>query len=148
MADITGPISTLPGAAHSVPTGTMCDDHPDRPAYRRIQGETDSFGSELFDMCEECFKEYNEANANVDTSGHCDWCKTLVPKLFNRRDYEEGSCGPVYQVCAGCWSNYLDRVHAELDDAADDYDDCADDWHDDDDHDDLEDQDDQPDQDD
>jgi hypothetical protein len=47
MGEVTGPISTLPGHSHQVPDGTVCDDHPDRPAVARIQGETDSFGAEL-----------------------------------------------------------------------------------------------------
>jgi hypothetical protein len=52
MADVTGPISTLPGSSHhDVPDGMMCDDHPDRPAVTRLQGETDSFGSEMHDLC-------------------------------------------------------------------------------------------------
>ncbi len=41
MAEVTGPISSLPGAYHSLPKGTMCDEHPDRPAVARVQGETD-----------------------------------------------------------------------------------------------------------
>lgn len=43
MGDVTGPISTLPGHRHKLPSGATCDDHPDRPAVARIQGETDSF---------------------------------------------------------------------------------------------------------
>lgn len=102
MADVTGPISTLPGAVHNVPTGMVCDDHSDRPAYRRVQGETDSMGSEMHDMCEECFTKYQADIAEADTSGCCEWCKTHKPKLRDRRDFEEGSCGPVYQVCDDC----------------------------------------------
>ena len=52
MADVTGRISTLPGSGHKVPDGTMCDNHPDRLATHRVQGETDSFGSEMNDMCD------------------------------------------------------------------------------------------------
>jgi hypothetical protein len=44
MSDVTGPISSLPGSTHAAPTAGMCDDHPDRPAVARVQGETDSFG--------------------------------------------------------------------------------------------------------
>lgn len=39
MADVTGPISTLPGASHAVPDGTKCDRHPRRKAVARIQGD-------------------------------------------------------------------------------------------------------------
>jgi len=36
----------------------MCDDHQDRPATHRIQGETDSFGCEYIDWCDECYTNY------------------------------------------------------------------------------------------
>lgn len=102
MADVTGPISTLPGATHQVPAGTMCDSHPDRPAVVRVQGETDSFGCEMIDMCEECRRADIEEQRNADTSGICDWCKQRAPRLRYRRDYEEGMSGRVYEVCDAC----------------------------------------------
>jgi hypothetical protein len=114
MAEVTGPISTLPGAGHDVPDGTVCDIHPDRPAVARIQGETDSFGSELNDMCEECLAEYREAIRNEDTSGTCDWCNQHAPKLRPRRDFEEGMCGRVYDVCDDCIKRENDDLEKEL----------------------------------
>ena len=55
MADIsTSRVPTRTGSLHKVPKGAMCDDHTDRPATRRVQGETDSFGCEYIDMCDEC----------------------------------------------------------------------------------------------
>lgn len=97
----------------------MCDDHPDRKAYKRIQGETDSFGAELFDVCEECYKEYEEELKAADNSGCCDWCKNHAARLFDRRDFEEGMSGPVYRVCGPC----VDRQMAALHDyASDDFD--------------------------
>jgi hypothetical protein len=115
MADTTGPISTLPGDHHDVPDGTMCDEHPDRPATHRVQGETDSFGCELNDMCDECYAEYREDMRSWDTSGECDWCKNHAPKLFDRRDYEEGMRGRVYQVCQSCIDRENKRLDAEMD---------------------------------
>lgn len=102
MAEVTGPISTLPGASHHVPEGTMCDYHPDRPAVARIQGETDSFGCEMEDLCEECREADRKAEREADTSGKCDWCKQDKPRLRFKRDYEEGMHGPVYRVCDEC----------------------------------------------
>lgn len=102
MADVTGPISTLPGALYAVPKGTMCDEHPDRPAVVRVQGETDSFGCEMIDMCEECRQADIEEQRNADTSGTCDWCEQHAPRLRHRRDYEEGMYGRVYEVCDDC----------------------------------------------
>lgn len=121
MAEVTGPISTLPGAGHDFPDGTMCDEHPDRPAVTRIQGETDSFGSELHDMCAECLAAYREETRNADTSGECEWCKKHAPKLRNRRDYEEGMYGRVYQVCDECIRQQETRLQQELDSYGDDW---------------------------
>jgi len=114
MADVTGPISSLPGSGHDIPDGMMCDDHPDRPATHRVQGETDSFGSEMIDMCDECYKVFRKEELERDTSGHCEWCKQHAPKLRPRRDREEGSSGRVYQVCEPCIKKENDRLNAEL----------------------------------
>lgn len=114
MAEVTGPISTLPGASHSVPEGTMCDEHPDRPAVARLQGETDSFGAELFDCCNECAKLFRE-EMRRPYIGRCEWCDAAEVELRNTRDCEEGLSGRVYRVCVPCKKRYDDRVAAELD---------------------------------
>ena len=106
MADVTGPISTLSGSSHDVPDGMMCDAHPERPAVARIQGETDSFGCEMHDMCQECLdaeRAYrNSPEAAEWRKGTCEWCKNPADDLRDRRDYEEGNCGRVYRVCGAC----------------------------------------------
>lgn len=124
MADVTGPISTLPGAAHAVPKGTMCDDHLDRPAVARIQGETDSMGSELNDMCQECLDEYRESERTRDRSGYCEWCKQQASYVAPMRDFEEGMSGRLYDVCNDCRKRVNDAAAAEMDryyDEVDDY---------------------------
>lgn len=118
MSDVTGPISTLPGARHDVPDGMMCDEHPDRPAVVRIQGETDSMGCEMFDMCKECLAAYRDEEP---PTGRCDWCREEAV-LTTTRDYEEGLCGPVYHVCKPCKKRQQDRLNAEMDQWDDDYD--------------------------
>lgn len=118
MAEVTGPISSLPGARHSVPKGTMCDEHPDRPAVARMQGETDSFGSEMHDLCQECLDEWRAAEP---PTGRCDWCKTDA-KLTTTRDFEEGMSGPVYYVCTPCYRRQQDAIREDLDQYDDDWD--------------------------
>lgn len=125
MADVTGPISTLPGAASQPPASQMCDDHPDRPAYRRVQGETDSFGSEMHDMCPECYeahRQQKEAHRAEAATGTCDWCNSQATDLRNRRDYEEGMSGPVYRVCGACVRRENEAIRAEMNDHYDDWD--------------------------
>ena len=118
MAEVTGPISSLPGASHDVPDGMMCDDHPDRPAVARIQGETDSFGCELHDMCQECLDEHRaylrSDEAQEYRKGQCEWCKGYAADLRNARDYEEGMCGRVYRVCGACIKRVNEEAAREL----------------------------------
>lgn len=129
MGEVTGPIRTLPGAAHDLPDGSMCDQHPDRPAVVRLQGETDSFGSELWDMCRECLDEHRKAMADPDArTGTCGWCKGHATDLRPARDYDEGSYGRVYDVCGACIKRVNDEAECELEanghyDAWDDWDD-------------------------
>ena len=117
MGDVTGPISTLPGSHHYLPDGAMCDQHQDRMAVARIQGETDSFGCELIDMCAECLAEDREYSNSVEArTGECDWCHQQATDLRDRRDYEEGMSGRVYRVCGAC----VERVNAEMEAEYDD----------------------------
>lgn len=104
MAAITGPISTLPGSLHEVPPGQTCDTegHEEILATHRVQAETDSFGSELWDMCHECYTKYKAEISCIDNTGVCDFCNTPGVVLRKFRDPEEGRCGIVYNVCHSC----------------------------------------------
>jgi len=120
MADVTGPISTLPGSRHAPPDGEMCDDHPDRIATHRVQGETDSFGSEMHDMCKECFDRHLEEEREYREEarrGMCDWCKKEATDLRDRRDFEEGMYGRVYRVCGACVKAENERLQEELEES-------------------------------
>lgn len=117
MGDVTGPISTLPGTIFGSDPGAKCDSHPRRKAVRRVQGETDSFGSEMTDMCQECLDEFKEHKKQARV-GVCDWCREEATDLRPRRDFEEGLAGPVYEVCGAC----IKRQNDELREEADDYD--------------------------
>lgn len=121
MGEVTGPIWTLPGARHDFPDGTKCDVHPDRDAVARVQGETDSFGCEMSDCCQECLDEIrsHERSAKART-GNCDWCKQDAADIRETRDYEEGLCGPVYRVCGPCRKRRDDEDGAALDQYHDD----------------------------
>lgn len=115
MGNVTGPISSLPGAMHAMPIGTMCDEHPDAPAVRRVQGETDSFGCEMYDMCQACLDGHLRYRASAESrSGMCDWCKAETTDLRNTRDYDEGMYGSVYRVCGKCLKSQDDAARQEL----------------------------------
>lgn len=116
MADITGPISTLPGALHNLPSGKRCDNHPDRLAIKRVQGETDSFGCEMLDLCQECYDEIKNY-LKSERDGQCDWCKAEARDLRDYRDIDEGMYGPVYRVCGECRKKDYQRIKDELDES-------------------------------
>jgi hypothetical protein len=117
MAEVIGPCRTLPGAHHVVPVGTMCDSHPGRPASHRVQGETDSMGAELNDMCLECHEQHKvamEAHREEQKHGMCDWCRNGADDLRQMRDFEEGMCGPVYMVCGACRERQNKELEEEM----------------------------------
>lgn len=125
MADVTGPISSLPGSLSTPPNEQTCDEHPERPAYRRVQGETDSFGCEMIDMCQECYEEHRRVMAEHATearTGTCDWCRSQATDLRDHRDIDEGMSGPVYRVCGACIKRENEALREELDSYGDDYD--------------------------
>jgi hypothetical protein len=93
----------------------MCDDHDDRPAVRRVQGETDSFGCEYILMCQECLDKFRAYQSSEEaTTGCCDWCKSHATDLANRRDSDEGTAGPLYRVCGACRKKDNEHHAAEL----------------------------------
>jgi len=88
----------------------------------RVQGETDSFGCEYSHYCEACHKLSEELNdyytkKHEDDESQCDWCKKAVPQksLRHTRDIDEGSSGPVYEVCSECRTKQNDYINDELD---------------------------------
>jgi hypothetical protein len=113
MSDVTGPISSMPGSRHAFPDDAVCDEHPDRKAVARVQGETDSFGSEMWDLCAECLEAVRKDNAER-RAGPCDWCKTEATDRRPTRDYDEGLAGPVYEVCGACRKRRDDADREEL----------------------------------
>jgi hypothetical protein len=116
MSHVSGPVSSLPGARRAPPDGTTCDDHPDRPATNRVQGETDSMGAEYHDLCEQCAAKML-AEIRNGGAGACDWCKQHANDLKAHRDFEESSCGPVYRVCGACRREEAESLWDEVDDS-------------------------------
>jgi len=113
MCDHTsrGPVSTLPGSIHPLPESTSCTKHPALIAVARVQGETDSFGCEYVDMCAVCLTEHREyRKIQYETPRYCQWCRCIKTRVRKHRDFEEGSSGPVYDVCADCRQAELDQL--------------------------------------
>lgn len=116
MADVIGPNNYLPGQSITVPDGQVCDNHPERLATRKVVGESDSFGSEILDLCQECCDTLQtEIRARKEELQYCDWCKQDKTGVSHMRDIDEGMCGPVYNVCSDCRKKYNDALRAESD---------------------------------
>jgi len=111
----TGPVSTLPGTRRTPEPGAVCDDHEDRPAVAKIQGDTDSFGAEWFYVCQECLDAFLEEMRGEKPEAEksaCDWC-SRIDHLSPIRNSGEGMCGPVYYVCKACSSAQAKRDQEE-----------------------------------
>lgn len=105
----------LPGNIYSGTKGSFCETHEDRPSYKKLQGETDSFGAEYSEMCEECFAVYEKSlEVKVAKEEPCDWCKVVTNTIEPTRDYSEGSNGPVYYVCQACRIKQDNEARDEL----------------------------------
>lgn len=123
MAEVSGPTSSMPGYRHELPAGQKCDEHSDREAVARIQGETDSFGAEYYDLCRECLDKLRaEKLAATQRESKCDWCKEMKPGCAAQRDYDEGMCGRVYDVCRDCRDKYRREMEALAEESYDDRD--------------------------
>ncbi len=116
MAHVSGPTASMPGSAHDLPVGSMCDTHPEQLARSRIQGETDSFGAEYNDMCQTCLDEHSTSAIKArNRTGTCEWCRTPDVRVRLRRDFEEGLAGRIYDVCDECIRKENERLQTELD---------------------------------
>lgn len=111
--------------------GLMCYVHHDRPATKRICTESDSFGSEYHNMCDECNEEHIADKAAIDADPER-WetckCGNREPRMIQYRDMDEGMHGPVYEHCSVCHEKWNQRIAEE--EAFFDQDD-DDDWYDD-----------------
>lgn len=117
MAEIlTGQITTAPGHEHTVPWGTMCDNHPEDRAHYRVQGETDALSAKLTDMCEFCYQRHQMQEPDKEVE-ECEWCTTPSTNLADYRDLKEGLLGDIYRVCPKCihedQHNIIDEVPSE-----------------------------------
>ena len=99
MSILTGPVKTLPGSKHFLPSSAKCENHPEKKAVIRIQGETDSYGNELIDYCQECFDVYEN---NESSDSICDLCMQESVSLMPFKDQDEGTTGYIYNACPSC----------------------------------------------
>lgn len=111
----------LRGQASSVKDdewGMMCENHPDIPAVIRLCSESDSFGSEYYNLCAPCnTRRVLQRQRIIDNpelwTEHCPDCGRISPELFAYRDPDEGHNGPVYEQCKNCCKVRLERAERE-----------------------------------
>ena len=93
MAAVIGPNNYTPGQILKAVPGVMCDDHPEVVSVCRMVGETDSFGSEISDLCQTCFDTHLKQQANRSERpqewSHCEDCKNASNDVRQRRSYDE-----------------------------------------------------------
>lgn len=102
---------SLPGKTYALDTAEdyLCEHCEEEglevQATHRVQGETDSFGCEWIYVCDKHRIELRDQKT-VDMCHRCHVETEVIPT----RDWEEGSHGPVYWVCAGCLPFYTQET--------------------------------------
>ena len=86
--------------------------------------EADSFGAEWLPLCETHIEQFR-IDAAQDCIASCDWCKAENVVVAPFRDFEEGTHGPVYDVCEVCRGKAIDRANEEANQSFDGDDDFA-----------------------
>ena len=90
------------------PTCYECEE----PSVRRFTGESDSFGTEHYHLCEEhSAVEFKRLETYRNTERNCDWCGT-VAVLSSFTDYDDG--GSKHSICPKCRSEQNRREDEEL----------------------------------
>ena len=95
-------MSFLHGHTVNMKKDAKCSKHPEMFAVKSVISEADSLGYETTEMCQQCYDEYVAAKKKKRAEpAHCDHCGGLKI-LAKTRDPEEGSMGPVYDLCRDC----------------------------------------------
>jgi len=111
MAAVTGR-GEHPGP---IQPGQLCDDCHEHLATHRMLVESDSFGTEYTDLCDACAEKERQRRAEERArGGKCDWCGKNSTDLHRTRDFDEGSNGPVYEVCPSCYHRQQEAIQREL----------------------------------
>ncbi len=114
--DVISAVNIVTGQRIATPENAKCYNHEDRHAFVRIVGDVSMGVAEVYDYCKECHEEIKKQEQESKKAGEtCDYCKIVKHDCANRRDYEEGSNGPVYRVCLDCRRKEDERLSNELD---------------------------------
>lgn len=109
MAEVIGPNSYLPGQTLKPKENMTCETHEDRVATHRVVGETDSFGSEIMHLCDECYQEMRQQiEKEKETPKQCEICKKMKSDVSLSRDPAEGNYGPLYNMCIACRAKIME----------------------------------------
>lgn len=105
----------VPGAIRNIGPADACPcqyDECSAMATHEYLVESDSMGDEWLPLCQEHMEQFKK-DAEEPIVASCDWCHANDVIVAPMRDWEEGSHGPVYDVCETCRGKHIDRMHEE-----------------------------------
>lgn len=114
----------LPGHVRLIRAGDECPcqyDECKEAATHEYLTEADSMGEEWLPLCSSHLEQFKKDVAEAgDVIATCDWCKAEGVAVAPFRDFEEGSHGPVYDVCEVCRGKSIDRANDFANEPTDD----------------------------
>lgn len=114
----------LPGHVRLIRVGDECPcqyDECKEQATHEYCTAADSMGEEWLPLCSNHLEQWQKDVAEAgDVIATCDWCKAEGVVVAPFRDFEEGTHGPVYDVCEVCRGKSIDRANDFANESTDD----------------------------
>jgi len=106
----------MPGDVRSIREADVCPcqyDECSASASQEYCTEVDSMGAEWLPLCDDHIEQFKEdvANANALEDNECEWCHATDVHTAPFRDWQEGSQGPLYEVCDKCRGKSIDEAN-------------------------------------
>lgn len=116
-------VAGKPGDAKEIGPGAVCtyEDGRETEAQWQVVTEADSFGVEYTYMDNAMYEAYKADREAYTETLVCERCGS-TDNVQERRDPEEGSSGPLYDMCGTCHSGILQSLYGDMEDEDDDND--------------------------
>ena len=116
MSVVGGTKGYVSGQVIFTSEGKCCDNHPDKPATKRVVGEVDQYGYEASDFCDDCFAIYEKIKLGKDNV--CDWCGCHSDHL-RPMTVTDNQDNTIDKVCDRCIAKQIHEAVGQMEEEED-----------------------------